>query len=69
VLSSSSDESDVKKARHLGAREYFVKPHSLDELMKITLHILGFCLTTVTPDAGTRPSQTPLDSFPVPTQV
>lgn len=35
VLSSSGDELDVKKARQLGAREYFVKPHSLDELIRI----------------------------------
>jgi len=35
VLSSSSDESDVQKARKLGARDYFVKPQSLDELVKI----------------------------------
>src|SRR5690349_6307541 len=35
VLSSSGDELDVKKARQLGAREYFVKPHRLDELIKI----------------------------------
>lgn len=35
VLSSSSDDSDIQKARQLGARDYFVKPHSLDELVKI----------------------------------
>jgi CheY-like chemotaxis protein len=35
VLSSSADELDMNKARQLGAREYFVKPHSLDELINI----------------------------------
>lgn len=35
VLSSSPDESDIQKARQLGARDYFVKPQSLDELVKI----------------------------------
>ena len=35
VLSSSSDDSDIKKARQLGAREYFVKPHRFDDLVKI----------------------------------
>jgi len=35
VLSSSSADSDIRKARQLGARDYFVKPHSLDELVKI----------------------------------
>ena len=35
VLSSSSDELDIQKARKLGARDYFVKPHALSELLKI----------------------------------
>jgi CheY-like chemotaxis protein len=35
VLSSSPDESDIQKARQLGARDYFVKPLLLDELVKI----------------------------------
>jgi CheY-like chemotaxis protein len=35
VLSSSADELDVNKARELGAREYFVKPHRLEELREI----------------------------------
>jgi DNA-binding response OmpR family regulator len=35
VLSSSGDEFDRNKARELGARDYFVKPHSLGELIKI----------------------------------
>ena len=39
VLSSSSDDSDIKKARQLGAREYFVKPHKFDDLVKIVHQI------------------------------
>jgi CheY-like chemotaxis protein len=35
VLSSSSADADIKQARQLGARDYFVKPHSLDEWVKI----------------------------------
>jgi CheY-like chemotaxis protein len=35
VLSSSSDDSDIKKAKRLGARDYFVKPHALADLVKI----------------------------------
>jgi CheY-like chemotaxis protein len=35
VLSSSSDETDIEKARGLGAREYFVKPHVFLELVWI----------------------------------
>jgi CheY-like chemotaxis protein len=35
VLSSSSDASDIQKALQLGARDYIVKPHSLDELVKV----------------------------------
>jgi CheY-like chemotaxis protein len=35
VLSSSSDDSDIKRARQLGARDYFIKPHTLSELVKI----------------------------------
>jgi CheY-like chemotaxis protein len=35
VLSSSSDESDIKKARQLGARDYFIKPHAISDLIGI----------------------------------
>ena len=35
VLSSSADELDIHKARQLGAREYFVKPHVLGDLIEI----------------------------------
>lgn len=35
VISSSSDEADIQDARALGAREYFVKPHRLDDYVEI----------------------------------
>src|ERR1041385_1243796 len=35
MLSSSANELDMNKARQLGACEYFVKPHRLDELVRI----------------------------------
>jgi CheY-like chemotaxis protein len=35
VLSSSSDESDMRRSRQLGAREYFIKPNALEDLVKI----------------------------------
>ena len=48
VLSSSADELDMKKARQLGAREYFVKPHTLDELIKIARQMQARWLTVAT---------------------
>jgi CheY-like chemotaxis protein len=50
VLSSSSDESDMKKARQFGAREYFVKPHSLEDFVKIADQIHARCLSAATHD-------------------
>lgn len=35
VLSSSSDETDMLKARQMGACDYFVKPHELSQFVKI----------------------------------
>lgn len=35
VLSSSPDDSDIQKARQLGARDYFIKPHALSDWVKI----------------------------------
>jgi CheY-like chemotaxis protein len=49
VLSSSGDESDMKKARQLGAREYFVKPHSFDEFMRIAHQMQMRWLAVATP--------------------
>ena len=46
VLSSSGAEQDMNKALQLGAREYFVKPHSLHELTKIANEIHARWLST-----------------------
>jgi CheY-like chemotaxis protein len=35
VLSSSSYPRDIQQATELGAREYFIKPHSLAELSRV----------------------------------
>src|SRR5262245_17306717 len=35
VLSSSPADADIQKAHQLGARDYLVKPHSIEELVKI----------------------------------
>jgi CheY-like chemotaxis protein len=69
VLSSSSDESDIRKARQVGAREYFVKPHNLEELIKIAIQIHELCLTSLTADAGIGPVRTSVDSIRVPAQI
>jgi CheY-like chemotaxis protein len=53
VLSSSGDELDIHKARQLGAREYFVKPHHLDELIKIAHQMQARWLTVAPTDART----------------
>ena len=45
ILSSSSYEADIQKARQLGARDYFVKPHSFEELIGIVQKIEARCLT------------------------
>lgn len=52
MLSSSGDELDMKKARQLGAREYFVKPHSLEELIKIAHQIQALWLSGATKPGG-----------------
>lgn len=40
VFSSSSEEQDVSRARQMGARDYFIKPHSISDYVKIvhTIH-------------------------------
>jgi len=35
MLSSSSQDSDIRKARELGARDYFVKPSDFDQLTEL----------------------------------
>ena len=51
VLSSSSDDSDMSKARKLGAREYFVKPYSLDKLIEALQQMHARWLNPPTPGA------------------
>jgi CheY-like chemotaxis protein len=53
VLSSSGDELDMNKARQLGAREYFVKPHSLDELIAIARQMQARWLSGTATNAST----------------
>jgi CheY-like chemotaxis protein len=53
VLSSSGDESDIRKARQLGARGYFVKPHAFDDLKNILRQIEARWLKAAAPDAST----------------
>jgi len=48
VLSSSSDDADIQKSLRLGAREYFVKPHVLDDLVKILHDLQSRALPTAT---------------------
>lgn len=45
VISSSSDEADVKKARSLGARDYFVKPHQIEDFVAIVRTLQSRWLT------------------------
>ena len=45
VLSSSSDESDLLRARQLGARDYFVKPLSLPDFVGIIKSLQSRWLT------------------------
>jgi CheY-like chemotaxis protein len=35
ILSSSSYPQDIQRAAQLGAREYYIKPHSVGELVKV----------------------------------
>ena len=55
VLSSSAHERDMKRARLLGAREYFVKPHTLDELIKIAHQMQARWVSAATTDIITQP--------------
>jgi hypothetical protein len=40
----------MNKARQVGAREYFVKPHNLDELIKIAHQMQALWLSAATTD-------------------
>lgn len=41
VLSSSSYPQDIQQAAQLGAREYYIKPHSVGELAKVLQNATG----------------------------
>jgi CheY-like chemotaxis protein len=41
VLSSSSYPQDIQRATELGAREYYIKPHSVEALSKLLLEATG----------------------------
>jgi CheY-like chemotaxis protein len=62
VLSSSADEADMNKARQLGARDYFVKPHSMDTLIEIAQQMQARWLTAATSDAAVRSTRSPIDA-------
>jgi CheY-like chemotaxis protein len=53
VLSSSPDQLDIHRAKQCGAREYFVKPHSLKELVVILHSVRSRWLS----DAGVTPAE------------
>jgi CheY-like chemotaxis protein len=40
VLSSSSDEADIRRARQMGARDYLVKPHDYRKLAQMLLDVV-----------------------------
>jgi len=54
VLSSSSDDSDIQKARQLGAWDYFIKPHALSDWVSILHRLQRRCLP-----AGSNPTAVP----------
>jgi CheY-like chemotaxis protein len=41
VLSSSSYPEDIQRAQKLGARDYFIKPHSVTDLSKVVQTATG----------------------------
>lgn len=63
VLSSSSDESDVRRARQLGALEYCVKPHNYEDLVKLAERICAFYLSVQTRGPGIGDGERPAISM------
>jgi CheY-like chemotaxis protein len=47
VLSSSSSDADIRKARAMGARDYLVKPNDLGQYVKIVQGLHARWLTSV----------------------
>jgi CheY-like chemotaxis protein len=47
VLSSSSHETDIDRARKMGAREYIVKPHGFAQLSKLMQELCGRWLSAM----------------------
>jgi CheY-like chemotaxis protein len=58
VLSSSADESDRVRARQLGAREYFVKPHNFEKLIEIAQQMHSRWLSAAAPDSPVKSGRT-----------
>lgn len=46
MFSSSAHDSDMQRARELGASEYLVKPHSFEELIRTVRQLCDRWLTT-----------------------
>jgi CheY-like chemotaxis protein len=51
VLSSSSNDADVERARNLGARDYLVKPHDFRDLTRMLRELVDRWLPHVRPGA------------------
>lgn len=56
VFSSSSEEQDVSRARQMGACDYFIKPHSIADYVKIVQTIHTRWLSTA-PDRSSEPAR------------
>lgn len=41
MFSSSSDESDIRRSKELGAKDYFVKPHDFEDYVKFAKGIVS----------------------------
>jgi len=46
VFSSSAPDDDIQKAKHLGARDFFIKPHQLAEQVQLIKNIHARCQGT-----------------------
>ncbi len=51
VLSSSPDQSDIRRAREAGARDYLVKPHSIGDFVAIVQSLRARWLETPASDS------------------